>query len=109
MSKRRPDDHKMVEQRSGYDPLQAAKRQTPGFNRLWLKAGESMTLPQRIGYTIFSLAYFACGLYLLNPLMINLRSSGADSLVFTVLFGFASLYFLAFGALGLRNVLRFKR
>jgi hypothetical protein len=48
-------------------------------------------------------------LYLLNPLMINLRSSGADSLVFTVLFGFASLYFLAFGALGLRNVLRFKR
>jgi hypothetical protein len=57
----------MHEHRSGNDPLQAAKRQTPGFNRLWLKAGASMTLTQRIGYTIFSLAYFACGLYLLDP------------------------------------------
>src|SRR5271156_4546134 len=105
MNKRRPDANrqhdKMREQRSGYDPLQAAKRQAPDFNRLWLKAGGAMTLRQRIGYTIFSLAFFACGLFLLNPVMINLRSSGADAKVFAVLFGLASLFFLVFGALGL--------
>jgi hypothetical protein len=41
--------------------------------------------------------------------MSNWRSSGADSIVFTVLFGLATLFFLVFGILGLRNVLRFKR
>jgi hypothetical protein len=107
MTKRRRHDPRLHEKM--HDPLQAAKRQTPGFNRLWLKAGASMTLTQRIGYTIFSLAYFACGLYLLDPLMSNWRSSGADSIVFTVLFGLASLFFLVFGILGLRNVLGFKR
>jgi hypothetical protein len=44
-----------------------------------------------------------------RPLMSNWRSSGADSIVFTVLFGLATLFFLVFGILGLRNVLRFKR
>jgi hypothetical protein len=113
MTKKRPDDHQLQykthEQRAEYDPLQAANRQTHSFNRSWLKDGESMTLTQRIGHTLFSLLYFGIGLYLLQPMMIDLRSSGAMSLVFTALFGVASLFFLVFGILGLRNVLRFKR
>jgi hypothetical protein len=113
MTKRSPDDNQLQckthEQRSEYDPLQAAERQTHSFNRSWLKNGESMTLTQRLGHTMFSLLYFGIGLYLLQPMMINFRSSGAISVVFTALFGLASLFFLVFGILGLRNVLRFKR
>jgi hypothetical protein len=113
MTKRHPDHDGTTEslhgQRSGHDPLQAAAGQSDVFNRSWLKNGESMTLIQRVGYTIFSLFFFGAGLYLCGPTMIELRDGDPGSLFFAVLFGLASLFFLLFGILGLRNVLRFRR
>jgi hypothetical protein len=79
------------------------------FNRSWLKNGESMSLIQRIGYTIFSLLFFGAGLFLCQSAMIELRSGDENSQVFAALFALASLFFLVFGILGLRNVLRFKQ
>ena len=38
----------------GYDPLQTAHSQSGTFNQSWLKNGESLTLLQRIGYTVLS-------------------------------------------------------
>lgn len=93
----------------GHDPLQAAESQSSSFNTLWLKNGESMTLIQRIGYTIFSLLFFGSGLYLCQPTMIELRGEDAMSLCFALIFALASLFFLVVGVLGLRNVLRFDR
>jgi hypothetical protein len=79
------------------------------FNRSWLKNGESMSLIQRIGYTIFSLLFFGAGLFLCQSAMIELRSGDENSQVFAALFALASLFFLVFGILRLRNVLRFKQ
>lgn len=95
--------------RPGHDPLQAAAGQTDLFNRSWMKNGESMTLLQRVGYTIFSLLFFDIGLSLCQPTMIDLRGGDAMSLCFALMFALASLFFLVFGVLGLRNVLRFRR
>ena len=96
-------------QRSGHDPLQAAAGQSDLFNRSWLKNGESMTLIQRMGYTIFSLFFFAAGLYLCQSAMIELRGGDAMSMCFASIFALASLFFLVIGILGLRNVLRFRK
>jgi hypothetical protein len=64
---------------------------------------------QTPGYTIFSLLFFGIGLYLRQPTMIELRGGDAMSLVFALMFALAILFFIVFGLLGLRNVLRFKR
>jgi hypothetical protein len=113
MAKRRQDQDGAPESlhghRSGHDPLQTAAGQSDVFNRSWLKNGESMNLVQRIGYTIFSLFFFGAGLFLCQSAMIELRSGIENSLVFAALFALASFFFLVFGVLGLRNVLRFRR
>src|ERR1700758_354176 len=88
-----------------YDPLQRAKAETHSFNTAWLKNGESLTLFQRIGFTIFSLAFFGIGLGLAKFSQLQFRDS---DLTFTLIFGASGLFFLLFGGLGLRNVLRFE-
>jgi hypothetical protein len=46
-----------------------------------------MTLTQRVGFTILSLCFFAGGLFLLQAMMVEWRSSGNDALLSAVLFG----------------------
>jgi len=93
----------------GHDPLQAAKSQSNSVNTLWLKNGEAMTLTQRIGCLILSLVFFACGLFLGQISVIELRGGDGTSWFFGAFFALASPFFLVFGVLGLRNVLRFKQ
>jgi hypothetical protein len=93
----------------GHDPLQAAESQSNSFNTLWLKNGEAMTLTQRIGCLMFSLLFFACGLFAGQSSVIEIRGADGTSWFFGVFFALVSLFFLVFGVLGLRNVLRFKR
>jgi hypothetical protein len=88
-----------------YDPLQRAATETHSFNKVWLKNGESLTLFQRIGFTIFSLAFFGIGLGLAKFSLLQFRDS---DLTFTLIFGASSLFFLLFGGLGLRNILQFE-
>jgi hypothetical protein len=87
-----------------YDPVQRADGETHSFNTAWLKNGESLTLFQRIGFTIFSLAFFGIGIGLVKFLLLEIRDS---DLIFTLIFGASSVFFILFGGLGLRNVLRF--
>jgi hypothetical protein len=89
----------------GPDPIQALWTQSSSFHMAWLKNGESLSTLQRSGYTIFSLLFLAIGLYLSRPAVMFAREM--DFMV--VIFAPASLGFLTFGVLGLRNALRFKR
>jgi hypothetical protein len=90
---------------TGLDPLQAVRDQAPTFNQAWLKNGWSLTLLQRIGFTVFSLSSTGIGLGLLDPAVLCLREG---NMVFFLLFAVGSLFFGFFGVLGLINVLRFK-
>lgn len=87
------------------DPLRAARLDAGSFNRSWLKHGEFMPPVQRIGYAVFSLAFVGAGLFLLNGGREVMRSGDATFFLWL----FASLAFVSLGALGLRNVLRFKK
>ena len=87
-----------------YDPLQRAEIESPSFNAAWLKNGESLTLFQRAGFTFFSLVFLGIGLGLTKFSLLEFRES---DLTFTLIFGAGSLFFILFGVLGLRNVLRF--
>lgn len=85
------------------DPIEKENRETPSFNRAWLKNGESLTILQRCGFAIFSLLSVAMGLYLARFAVMFARSADFDAVIFCPV----SLGFLAFGILGLQNVLRF--
>jgi len=91
---------------TGLNPLQTVRDQAPTFNQVWLKNGWSLTLLQRIGFTVFSLSSIGIGLALLDPAVLCLREG---DIVFFLLFAVGGLFFGFFGVLGLINVLRFKR
>jgi hypothetical protein len=90
--------------RDSDDPLKTVREDAPAFNRAWLKAGESMPLVQRIGFTAISLFSCLIGLFMLKDSLLRFRSDDA-SFVFSGLFSVACLFF---GYIGLKNVLRFK-
>jgi hypothetical protein len=102
-------EHRRIQQelhgRGEYDPLQTARSQSNAFNKSWLKGGESMTLTQRTGHTLFSLIFIGIGLSLCRASIVEMRSGD----VMFLFFAMASLFFLVFGGIGLRNVLRFRR
>jgi hypothetical protein len=89
----------------GNDPIEKTTRETPSFNRAWLRNGESQTVPQRAGFAVFSLLFVAFGLYLAAPALMSARNLDFMTLIFLP----ASLGFLVVGILGLRNVLRFPK
>lgn len=101
-------EHRRIQQqlhgRGESDPLRTARSQSNAFNKSWLKSGESMTLTQRIGHTLFSLIFLGIGLSLGRASIVEVRSGD----VMFLLFALASLFFLLFGGLGLKNVLRFR-
>jgi hypothetical protein len=63
-----------------------------------------MPLIQRIGFTIFSLMFCLCGLWLCKGFAGTFRDRNPAC----VFFGLGGAFFLWFGVLGLRNVLRFR-
>lgn len=89
----------------GNDPLQASWSQSRTVNTAWLKNGESLSILQRIGFTLFSLLFVAIGLYLIRWSVVFLTGGDFMLLIFVP----ASFGFLFFGVLGLRNVLRFRK
>jgi hypothetical protein len=93
----------------GYDPIRALWTQSGAFHSAWLKNGESLSILQRTGYTVFSLLFVAIGLYVSQSAVLSAREGDFTGLIFGVIFGACSLGFLIFGVLGLRNILRFKR
>jgi hypothetical protein len=102
---REQQKEELLPARKGYDPLRAVRVDSGSFNRSWLKNGESMPPVQRIGYAIVSLAFIGAGLFLLNAGWEVMRSGDATYFLWFL----GSLSFLSLGALGLRNVLRFKK
>jgi hypothetical protein len=92
-----------------YDPIQTARSQAPSFNSAWLKNGESLTMVQRIGFTVISLANIAGGLFVLRIVLFMLKSGPrtATDLIFLAGGALVSVFFLILGCLGCRNVLRF--
>jgi|SRR5271156_4144676 hypothetical protein len=97
----------------GNDPLEAQRRESKSLNTAWFKNGESLNLIQRPGFTRLSLFFFASGLYIaVDCIQIwreGISTPTAETLFFLTIGTIASLFFLAFGVLGLRNVLRFKK
>jgi len=100
----RDENHHSTDASRTYDPIQAGWSQTGKFNLAWLKGGERLTVLQRSGYVVMSLLFVAFGLYFLRFFVLMFRSG---DLVFTLIFGGATLLFLMVGIMGLRNVLRF--
>jgi hypothetical protein len=94
-----------LHERQGYDPLQAVWKQSRAFNTSWFKDGKSLSLTQRMGYTVISLAFVGAALYLFADSAKGFRDG--DSTFW--LSGIGSIFFLSLGTLGLRNVLRFRR
>jgi hypothetical protein len=89
----------------GYGPLLRTERETPSFNRAWLKDGEKLTVLQRAGFTIFSLFFLAVGLVLAGYAAMAYE----DGSFFALVVALVCLFFMAIGILGLRNVLRFPK
>jgi hypothetical protein len=100
-----PEDERSIHRRQVYDPLTTARNQSDGFNRAWLKNGESLLPIQRFGYVIFSLAFVGIGLFFGMACWENFRSNDPMS----VLWGVGTLFFLYLGSLGLRNAMKFRR
>lgn len=91
--------------RRGHDPLQAVWKESRAFNRAWFRSGESLSLVQRAGYTVLSLAFLGAALYLFADATEGFREGD-----FTFwLSAIGSVFSLLVGVLGLRNVLRFRR
>jgi hypothetical protein len=88
----------------GHDPLRAVWRQSRVFNTSWFKDGESLSLVQRTGYMMLSLAFVGGALYLFADAAEGFR--GGDSTFWLSAIG--GMCFAVVGAVGLRNVLRFK-
>jgi len=100
----REEASRKLRSHQGYDPLQAARNESPSFNKSWLKNGESLNRIQRVGFALFSIAALMCGLYLCSITWEVLRAGDIMFLPFAL----ASLFFLIPGVLGLKNVLRLK-
>jgi hypothetical protein len=90
---------------SRYDPLQAVREQSGDFDKGWLKNGESMPPIQRVSYAIVSLAFIFIGIFTEGAFWEDFLSRDATCLFW----GFATLFLVSLGCLGLRNVLRFRR
>jgi hypothetical protein len=88
-----------------HDPLQSIREEAPSFNRSWLKNGESMPLVQRVGFALISLMSVLVGVWLVSGAIESFREGEG----FFIFFALSSVVFMLFGALGLRNVLRFVR
>ncbi len=91
--------------RTGYDPLQAARDQSGSVNKNWLKNGELMSPIQRVGNSIVSLAFILSGAFTASVFWEDFSSRDATCLFW----GFATLFFVGLGCLGLGNALRLKR
>ena len=90
MLKRHTSDGNSGHGAGNYDPLQRAENETRSFNTAWLKNGESLTLFQRIGFMVFSLAFFGIGLGLIKFAVLEFRDS---DLTFTLIFGVSTCSF----------------
>lgn len=100
-----PRERQQIDTNRGNDPIQASRTQSGSFNAAWLRNGESLSILQRAGFTIFSLLFTGTGLYLVRFAVMFARQRD----FMTLIFGGCSVGFLTFGMLGLKNVLRFKR
>jgi hypothetical protein len=88
----------------GRDPIGASWIQTGSVDRALLKDGERLTLLQRMGCAIISLLFVGFGLVCLRFCADEFE---AGIWIFVLIFGCAAFFFLTFGTMGLRNVLRF--
>lgn len=91
--------------RRTHDPLRSAASETPTFNRLWLKNGETLRPLQRIGFAIVSLAFLCAAVYAIRNWWEALEE---HDLYFILWFGSAA-FCLTVGFLGIINTLRFPR
>jgi hypothetical protein len=98
-------ERKQADKYRGYDPIRTFWTQSGSFHTAWFKNGESLSILQRAGYTVFSLLFISIGLYLSRFAVMFAREGD----FMTLIFGGCSVGFLVFGVLGLRNVLRFRR
>ena len=96
---------KKADKYRGYDPTRSLWSQSDSFHAAWLKNGYYLSTLQRIGFTAFSLLFVAIGLYLSRFVVMFAREGNFMLLIF----GGCSFGFLAFGVLGLKNVLQFRR
>jgi hypothetical protein len=92
-----------------YNPLNSAHKETPNFNRLWLRNGENLKPIQRIGFMVFSLAFLAAGFCFWQASWEFFTDHSSGWLFWALGFGFASAFFFCVGVAGLRNSLRFKK
>ena len=103
-----PEERRSLEDlhgHKGYDPIEAATRESSTFNFAWFKNGESLDLIQRAGFTILSLLFLAGGVFIAGDFMESWREIDFGSFALAG----AGIFCFTAGVLGLRNVLRFKR
>ena len=102
---RLPDSTDEFLPRESHDPLQRVRDEAPAFNRVWMKNGESLSLVQRVGFTIFSLVFCLGGAWMLQGAVEEFHEGSFASIFFVL----GSIPLVIPGILGLRNVLRFDR
>lgn len=90
--------------RPGSDPLEKIRGESSPFNAAWFRHGEKLTLTQRIGFTVFSLAFFGVGSLIATWVVHDLLNGELLGAVGWLL---PAIVFLVPGILGLRNVIRF--
>lgn len=89
------------------DPIQRAATDSPHLASSWLKGGESLTPVQRVGHGLVSVAYLGGFAFFASGVKEEFESMDG-SIFMGLCFSAAGLFFLLFGAVGLRNILRFK-
>ena len=87
---------------SGNDPLVKSRRESRGFNVMWLKANRKMTRLEATGFTIFGLFLTAGGLFFAQHLVGQFRNNFFIGCFMTAF----SAVFLYLGLRSLVNVLR---
>lgn len=88
-----------------FDPIRKSWRESNRFNSAWLKNGQRLSWPQRIGFAVISLIFFAFGIYFSTLAASDIRYG---EVLGALGWSIPALIYIVPGILGLRNVCRFQ-
>ena|SRR5277367_3254581 len=105
-----------IESKSSYDPLLNARAGSKLFNHYQLKDGASLTLIQRVGYSVLGLVFFGAGFLFLTLEIGSIREHLLENgfeisidLLGSTLFAIVAACVFVLGCLVLKNVLTFSK
>jgi hypothetical protein len=88
-----------------FDPVKQISTDSPRLAASWLRDGQNLTLLQRVGHGLISLAYIGAGAAATGGAKLNFQEG---TIFMALLFSSIAIFFFFFGAKGLQNIFRTK-